>query len=200
MLILGFAGKMGSGKDFLAKFVFEYIKKYYPQLNIYFLSFADALKIQTIEKYHLDFEQVYPPENIPKTEQVRKYLQFEGKLYRERDSKYWIRCYENWSRLFERNGCDILITTDVRFKEEMDYIQIRGGLVYKVYAPSRQYQTNDKSLMKDISECDLDDLENDAYDYIFKNDELIHNLEDVENKFDKFFENFMGILHLINQV
>jgi hypothetical protein len=190
MLIIGLSGKMGSGKDFLAKhFIYAYLKKYYPHLNIHFLAFADPLKIQAIDKYHLSWEDVYPPEHIPKTEATRKLLQFEGKLMREYDSKYWINLYNHWVRLHKRNGCDVLITADVRFPEERNTIvHDYDGIVCRVHAPSRTYQTRDSKLMQDYSECALDSISDNDYDYTFLNDEPFMDLENLETRFQPFIQ------------
>lgn len=191
MLIIGLSGKMGSGKDFIGKhFIYAYLKKHYPHLNIHFLAFADALKIQAIDKYHLAWEDVYPPEQIPKTESVRKLLQFEGNLMREHNPYYWIKLYGHWAKLYKRNACDILITTDVRFPEERNtIIHDYNGIVCQVYAPSRSYQTQDSKLMQDKSECALDSVSpKDYYDYIFSNDEPFVGLEEAETRFQSFIE------------
>jgi hypothetical protein len=125
---------------------------------------------------------------IPKTESVRKILQFEGNLMREHDPKYWINLYNYWAKLHKRNGCDILITTDVRFPEERNTIvHDYGGIVCQVHAPSRTYQTQDTKLMQDYSECALDSVSSDDYyDYIFDNEEPFESLEEAEIRFQPF--------------
>lgn len=190
MLVIGLSGKMGSGKDFIARvFIYSYLKKYYPHLNIYFLAFADTLKMQSINHYHLNWEDVYPPPEIPKTESVRKILQNEGKIHRERNPNYWIQCYDNWVRLFQRNGCDILITTDIRYETEMSHIRnAYKGIVCKVYAPSRTYQTKDTTLMKDESEISMDKLSDQDYDYVFKNDNPFVSVEQFQINFRPFLD------------
>ena len=189
MLIIGLSGKMGSGKDFIARNVIHrYIKQYCPELRVSYLGFADALKMEVLKHYKLDFEQVYPPEGIPKNEQVRHYLQFEGRVTRERDSEYWVKQYRHWSRLFELNGCDILITPDVRYMNEVEYIRGCSGIVCKVNAPNREYRTDDKNLMADLSERELDTFQD--FDYVFDNhtDLPSNNFTKIENKFSGFFE------------
>ena len=191
MLVIGLSGKMGSGKDFIAKhFIHAYLKKHFPQLDIVFLSFADVLKMQVLEKYsNTSWDEVYPPEYIPKTEHIRKLLQFEGNLMRETDPKYWIRLFDNWARLMQRKGCHILIVADVRFPLEQNYIlHDYKGMVCKVSAPQRTYHTHDSKLMKDVSECALDSINQSEYDYVFHNDIHFTTLEEAEERFKPFIE------------
>lgn len=194
MLVIGLSGKMGSGKDFIARqFIMAYLKSHHPALNIGFLAFADALKLRVLEKYpDIQWEDVYPPNGMAKTERVRKLLQHEGNAGREQSSDYWIRRYENWTRLMEQNGVDILLTTDVRFEAEKEYIQnVRKGIVCRVNAPNRTYQTQDSSLMRDVSECSLDRLSNQEWDYIFENNQDVHCLEEAMDR----FQEFVGLLN-----
>jgi hypothetical protein len=192
MLIIGLCGKMGSGKDFIGKnAIFKYLKKNYPHLNISFFSIADPLKMQVLEQYDLRWEDVYPPDGVSKTEMVRKILQTHGNLKRETRPDYWIRCYDYWCDLFRKNGCDVLITPDVRFKIEREHILKTGGIVCKVHAPSRTYQTQDSSLTKDVSEKDLDSLSDHSYFYVFEND---LPLETTLNQYVDFFNRLDSIL------
>jgi hypothetical protein len=190
MIVIGLSGKMGSGKDFIAKkFIYPFLKKNYPQLNIHFLAFADPLKMQVLNYYSGNFSylDLYPPYNIPKTEQVRKILQFEGNICRQRDPDYWIKQYGYWAKLHKDNNCDIIITTDIRFRSEISYISDDlNGMICQVYSPSRTYRTKDPALMKDKSECDLDHYEAN-YDYIFHNDQDLNSLEEAEDYYKEFF-------------
>lgn len=201
MLIIGLSGKMGSGKDYIAKqFILKYLKKHHPELNVYFLAFADNLKMQVLDKYNsersqnISWSDIYPPEHIPKSEYVRKLLQFEGNLMREKDPKYWIKRYDNWIRLFQKNGCDIILTTDVRFQIEKDHLRSNyNGIICKVYAPNRTYNTHNPTLMKDKSEVDLDTTEDESYDYIFQNHMDFNSFESFES-IEKHFQPFIDLL------
>jgi len=192
MLIIGLCGKMGSGKDFVAKnVILKYLKTKYPKLDICFFSIADPLKIQVLEEYCLSWEDVYPT-NGAKTETVRRILQSYGNVKRDSDPNYWIRCYGYWCNLFKKNGCDILITPDVRFLNERDFILKTGGILCKIHAPNRAYCTQDSSLMQDISEKDLDHLPNDDYFYVFENDSPLVNLD----RYMDFFNRVESILKI----
>jgi len=89
----------------------------------------------------------------------------------------------------DQNGVDVLLTTDVRFELEKEHIQhVHDGLVCRVHAPGRTYQTQDSNLMKDISECSLDALTEQEWDYVFQNDQAIHCLSEAEQRFRRFTE------------
>jgi hypothetical protein len=182
---------MGSGKDFIARtFIVAYLKQYHPTLNIGFLAFADTLKIKVLEKYpELKWEDMYPSNNTPKTEYIRALLQKEGNIGRSKSPDYWIQSYHYWVKLMEQNGVDVLLTTDIRFELEKNHIQeMYNGLVCRVHASERTYKTQDSSLMKDISECSLDILPDDKWDYIFENNQPIECFSDAQKRFRVFTE------------
>lgn len=183
MLIIGLSGKMGSGKDFIAKHVIrKYLKLYYPNLNVYSFSFADPLKMQVLEQYDLSWNDVFPPLGVPKTEAVRKILQTHGNTKRQTNPNYWVDCYDMWCKLFQQKECDILITSDVRFRVEYKHILEKNGIVCNVHAPSRIYQNE---LTKDISENDLNELSDQDYFYVFQNDSPFQGLNDYKDFFDR---------------
>ena len=189
MLIIGLSGKFGSGKDFIGKNVLaEYLKKYYPNIIVNFLSFADPLKLYVIKKYSLTQEDVYPPSGYNKTEYIREILQKEGEFYRDISTDYWIQLYDQMIKTFEESGTHVLITCDVRFPNEMEYIRSRNGLICKVYAPNRTYKTTNKELMKHESECGLDHIRDEQYDYIFINNEYLSNVNEAELKYKDFLK------------
>lgn len=189
MLIIGLCGKFGSGKDYVGRnFILQYIKRYYPHLNVTVFNFADPLKLHVIDKYSYKWEEVYPPEGVSKSEEVRTVLQKEGDLMKEDDPNFWVKRYETQCKLLTQNGCNILITCDVRYINELSHIEFQNGLICKVNAPSRTYKTTDVSLMRHSSECALDSLVDGDYDYVFNNDKKLNTLDRAEKEFSPFFE------------
>jgi hypothetical protein len=113
MLIIGLSGPKGVGKDFVAHNVIERILHHYEsQLRIRYLSFAE------IQKYRLHDLSTNASKIPIKDETIAQ--------------------YRTWCSFVERNGCDILITTDVDSPNKARYIQKAcAGLVFKVEAPDR---------------------------------------------------------------
>ena len=176
-MIIGIAGKLGSGKDYICNNVIIPILK---NKDCAFLQmcFADQIKVNVMTKNNIDFEDVY----VNKNKQTRTLLQTEGtELGRDLlGDDIWIRYFENWMSVYKSRGIDHFIVTDVRFQNEVEYIKQSGGILIRIDAPKRNYQrlftesNGDldvlQKLSSHISECNLDNLPNDNYDLIIKND------------------------------
>lgn len=191
MLLIGLCGKMGSGKDYIAsKYIIPYLKNL--KKTCLQLSFADQIKVNVICKNNIQFNDVF----VKKTNDTRMLLQSEGtengrNLYGE---DIWIKYYKSWVQLFESRDIDVIITSDVRFKNEYEYIKSRGGFIIKIHAPHRNEQRlqeeckGNKSIYDKIknhsSECDLDDIEDNNYDFVIHNDLPIQN-ELLDKLYDK---------------
>lgn len=178
MFIIGIAGKMGSGKDYIvSKYIIPYMENMLRYKTLQ-LSLADQIKVNVMTKMNRTFEEVY----ITKTDESRTLLQKEGtELGRNvLGEDIWIRYLSNWIKVFNNRGIDAIILSDLRFKNEIEWVKSQNGLVIKVVAPKR----NEERLMKEsndnleiynklknhISECDLDDLDESKFDLIIKND------------------------------
>jgi phosphomevalonate kinase len=177
-MIIGLAGKMGSGKDYIAqKYIIPLVKKMGKE--ILQMSFADQIKINVMTNHNVPYDDVF----VKKTQQTRKLLQLEG-TERGRNvlgQDIWIKYFDAWSRVYTARGIDCIITTDIRFKNELVYIRENNGIVIKVVSEERnktRLQEESKgdiavydTLSKHSSECDLDEIENDEYDMVVQNDE-----------------------------
>lgn len=177
MIIIGLAGKMGCGKDYIAtNHIIPIIKEL--GLSYIIMSFADQIKVNIMSHYNIPFEQLY----CQKTDKTRQLLQIEGT---ERGRKVhgediWVRYFDNWLKVYESRGIQVVVVSDVRFKNEMDYIMSKGGIVIKVTSPERTttrlYQESKcnpyilKKLTEHQSECDLDSYPESAFTYTINND------------------------------
>jgi hypothetical protein len=172
MVLIGIVGKMGCGKDFIAKNIII------PWLNIYSptcqLAFADQIKINTIVKQGYCFDEVFNNRTV----ETRTLLQLEGTekgrdLYGE---DIWIRYLDAWKELWHNRGVQNFVITDCRFANEIDYIKRNGGLVIKIIAPKRTIDRNrkesafDKNPAEHKSETGIDILADSNYDLIINND------------------------------
>lgn len=203
-MIIGIAGKMGCGKDYVCNNLVVPLLK---NMNKRFLqvSFADQIKINVMTKDRISFDDVY----VSKTTKTRKLLQTEGTEY-GRDifgDDIWINYFDNWLSVYKSRGIDVFICTDVRFKNEIEYIQKCGGIILKVNAFSRNLKRLFKesggnlNVFKDLqshrSECDLDDISDDVYDMIIENDQDDSDiLEYYTLLYNKIYKhNHVNILH-----
>ncbi len=177
VLIIGLCGKMGTGKDYIAnKFIKPFLTK--QGMNCVQLCFADQIKVNVVARHNVEFDDVF----IQKNADTRKLLQQEG-TENGRDifgKDIWTKHYDTWVKLFESRGIQAIITTDIRFKNELDYIKSRNGIVIKVVAPRRnqkrlQIESNGDvdnyiQIKDHVSECDLDDVDKEVYDLVVMND------------------------------
>lgn len=177
-MIIGIAGKMGCGKDYTCNNLVIPVLKHYNQTFLQ-VSFADQIKINVMTKNDIQFDDVY----VNKTKQTRRLLQIEG-TENGRDilgKDIWIRYLHNWIKVHESRGTRNFICTDVRFLNEFDYIKKRGGIVIRIDAPQRNMERllsesdGDSNILETLkkhrSECDLDNLSDNNFDLIIKNDQ-----------------------------
>ena len=139
-------------------------------------SFADQIKVNVMAKRDIAFQDVY----VNKTKATRTLLQQEGtENGREVVGKdVWINYFDAWRQVLTSRGVEALITSDVRFSNEADYVKSQGGVLIKVVAPGRNEQrlqnetggnVGDYQRIKaHASECDLD-LYSD-FDLVIEND------------------------------
>lgn len=200
MIVIGVTGKLGSGKDYITNNVIipvlEKFKHRYLQS-----AFADQIKVNVMTKNHISYEDVY--EN--KTQESRRLLQFEGtEVGRSYNRNIWVNYMDNWMKVHSNRGIDVFIISDVRFKNEYDFIKRDGqfGLIIRVVAPkrneSRLLKESDgnkevyDAISKHASECDLDDVNDDCYDLVIKNDVSdILNIEELQDTIEKKLSSFV---------
>lgn len=177
MLIFGFSGKLGSGKDYLAKNIF--LPLLYAKLSekkTLFLSFADRLKEECSARENLSYDDLY----VKKTDVTRKKLQSVADDMRSKHGEdYFVKCMRFQIQLHKkRNQVECIIITDVRFPEEVMMIKELGGKVYRIESPIRtkkrleEESKGDEAIMKQISshrsETLLDGWK--EFDGVIKND------------------------------
>ena len=129
-MIVGLAGKMGAGKDFVADVL---VKEY----GFHRVAFADQIKavleeIDPLVEGH-DVPLTYLTEwyggwdEVKKYQGVRTLLQRTGVAMRRLDPDVWVKA------AFEHvDPLDRVVVTDVRFENEVRIIQGLRGTVYRV--------------------------------------------------------------------
>ena len=125
-MIIGFVGKMGSGKDE------AYNQLYASGIDIIQISFAGPLKDMVQKAWKFTDEEMKN-----KTEMVRSTLQIVGtEVFRNQISEqFWVNCIDMHIRdndpLKERIKSDTkhIAITDIRFKNEGDWVRGNDGVL-----------------------------------------------------------------------
>lgn len=116
-MLIGFSGKLGAGKDYVAHLFFERLSLATK------LAFADPLKRRVMEEHGLSFEEVY----LEKTQRSRTLLQSCGSSCRALDADYWVHRMKQEMRLQLHRGFQHLLFTDVRYPNEASLLQEMGS-------------------------------------------------------------------------
>jgi hypothetical protein len=155
--IYAFSGKLGTGKDYLArKFI-----KINDLHNYAYVCFSDIIKLNTIVFDKIDFDRVF----VAKDEESRSLLQRNGT--ENGRNKYgedvWIRYMHNSIRMHAMRGIKNVIITDLRFKNEYEYLNALGAVIFRIEAPQRHRdkvieEFGTDRVMTHSSETDLDDV------------------------------------------
>ncbi len=166
---IGISGKMGVGKDYIVN---NYLSNLYEKNII--ISFADMIKINLMVHNNIKLNELYGN----KTPEIRQLLQYEGT--ENGRNKYgediWIKYIKSWGELYLSRGYKYIIITDVRFKNEYEFIKNNNGIIIRIEAPNRNEQRlrNESSNEEEYnkiknhkSEIDLDNLN---FDIIINND------------------------------
>lgn len=135
MKVIGLCGKAGSGKDYVAQDIRQILDRR-DRWGVR-VAFADGLKVDIEEALG-----VPSGENIealwvkPYSDEIRWLLQQWGtELRRAQDEDYWVKKgMLSAQDRYKFDGADVILFTDVRFKNESDAITKAGGIVVLVEA------------------------------------------------------------------
>lgn len=126
--VIGLAGRAGSGKNFLAD-------QYFAPLGFRQVALADHMKAAFVGQGLSEYDEVFHH----KTERSRTLLQDEGmRLRAHYGVDVWARILWTWmERWAETWGQTQYVITDIRFPNEIEYLQRQNALVYGIEAPRR---------------------------------------------------------------
>lgn len=169
--IIGLSGKIGSGKNYIAeKILYNMLTK--RGKNVSIIAFGDYLKMMCYTYDNIPYEKLF----INKDEDTRKILQTRGTDARKSDDNVFIKMLEcNMKILFDRNT-DVIIVTDVRFNNEVDFLKSKNSILIRINAINRTINKmrdecgteNTLSISTHKSETELDNYN--GFDYIINND------------------------------
>jgi len=159
--LIGLSGKKLSGKDT----VYQLAAGLLDDWNVGRIAFADAVKheVSKITGYRVDFIE----EN---KKLFRPLLQVWGTDFRRQFNgvNYWI---EKMSEAIEDAGkhYDLLFITDIRFRNEADYVKEQGGKLVRIERRTQSYENIQDAVHDDhSSEIAMNDYS--EYDYVLNND------------------------------
>ena len=190
--ILAFSGKIGTGKNYLAETpVFNYLRK--TNKNVLILAFADYLKMICHVKDRILYERLF----YDKDEESRKALQTRGMLERKENNNVFVEILDCKIRLAFDRKIDVILISDLRFKNEFEFLKNKGSILFRINAPKR----NKDKLLKEcggdenkasiiashISEIDLDNSIKDFH-HVLNNDydnedNIVFELEKILNDY-----------------
>jgi len=193
-MILGIIGKARHGKDTFANYLVDIFSSEYG-IEFKTTAFAHRLKQMCLEHFNLTRDQLWgnakedptkykkqgPPQGAavryddgrglpPWYWTPREIMQEIGSFYRKIDSDFWVRKVdEDW----KYNNCPDLVITDVRHKNESDFVKNKGGILIKIV----RKDLIEIHGMDHVSEVALDDMPDDYFDIIINNDGSLEDLQ-----------------------
>lgn len=173
-MICGISGKIGAGKTYTANFLI----KHFPEMNFAKKSFAYKLKQVTSIVSGLPLEDMFTQEGKNKNVEmwdmtVGRMQQVIGTdLFRNWDNNFWIK-----SLFADYKDGDNWIVSDMRFKNEADFIKEKGGFLIRLEGDPAGVRKVTTRNMDHPSETDLDDYK--GFDLVWntvKGDDNMYDL------------------------
>lgn len=124
--LIGLCGKAGSGKDYVYDGLAEII-------SAERVAFADEVRAEVAEALTASPEEVRFLWEKPYPDELRSLLQWWGTEYRRaQDEMYWVK---KTRPIIEDalNYYDLVVVTDVRYRNEAALIKYLGGMVVEVH-------------------------------------------------------------------
>ena len=166
MIIIGISGKKGSGKDTFASLLANEL------LKVKLKAFADNLKkccaiISNQHEWNFYSQDCKNKKAGFLSMTNRELMQKFGDLTRQIDSDIWIKLALDINNV----NTDVLIITDVRFKNEAKAIKDKGGILIRIESDRSETDSH-------ISEIDLDSYNIFDFGIINNKDTSLENLKE----------------------
>jgi hypothetical protein len=185
MIKIGISGKANSGKNTLAKL----IKKELNANNCQFLAFADPIKkiahiafpdipskwLYGSSKYRSQIIPEAVKDNVPLT--VRQLLIDIGNDFGRRyNPSIWIDKFDLSYRKLVKKNCDALIATDIRFRDEFNYLKKLDFLQIRIIR-------DEEVKINDVSESNQDQIQDVEFDFLINNNGTKEDLKEAVRQF-----------------
>ena len=175
MRIFIVAGKAGSGKGEVAKFI-----------NEYYIYKLENCVVTQFSKYLKNFAQELTDWDGISANKPRKFLQDFGMKIREYDKEFFTKRMIEDINIYDLDGIENVIISDARMPEELEEIRENFDNVYCIYVENQFGQS--KLTVEEQAHVTETALENYAdFDYTLANDGDLANLK------DKVFKYLEGI-------
>lgn len=180
-IIVAIAGKKYSGKNTFGRFLKKELEEH--SIDTDLVSFAGSIKevisimtgIKNLESYKelpikelVEYREYSTPDYLVPLENLSK----RDLMIKTAEALSGIFGKESFAKkLLSDNKENNIIITDLRFKHEYNMLKEKGAILIKITRKNLQ------STSTHISEVDLDDLEDEAFDFIIENDSSLEELE-----------------------
>lgn len=145
--VIGLAGKAGSGKNYLARHALL-------PLGFFPIALADHFKVDAVVRDGAPLDEVFFTAKSPETRDLlQKRGTEEGRWVHGED--IWIKTMESWIAAHVAKGWSRFVVTDVRFRNEADWVRALGGCVVQVTGRGGL----EGAMAHHPSEVELDDYE-----------------------------------------
>lgn len=187
MIPIAICGKANTGKNTLSLLLEEEIKARVDSWSgSKFIAFADPIKeivkimFPSLPKKYLFGSSQYRSKEIPGASTkdgspltVRMALTDIGTSAREYNSDIWIQAFnKRFSKSFKKT---VVLVTDVRFRNEFDYLKRLGFYQIRIY--------RDEIIKGNhISETNQDSIRDDEFDYVINNNGSLDDLKEQVKK------------------
>lgn len=159
--IIGLTGKAGVGKDYIAK-------NYLLDSKTLLIAFGDLLKMELINNFDYDIERLY----IEKDQESRQVLQtYANKICRLKDPLYFVKRTFNMIIIFSMKGYTRFIITDIRLKEEAEFIKNLNGTVIEIVNSDGHEERMKKEIWTDEMKKDITEqgIDKKFIDFVYEN-------------------------------
>ena len=183
--VIALSGKKGSGKDTVADMLQFYFKLYHGEETTKH-AFADP--VRKIAGIVASVDDVYFEDRDLKEQPIffddsnrtpRDYLRLVGQALKSAiDEDIWVRLLGRSAFAYMTASCRV---TDVRFRNELDFVKENGAFVIKI-------ERDDNMSDNDVSETDMDSFKDEEFDLIIKNNGDKEELSKTISNFVKHFK------------